>query len=65
MPKYCSEMNPIETEWHQLKRDELVGRMFEDELELAYAVIDGIDARAEANGYIAERFKFPSKLDTS
>ncbi|MEM7554803.1 MAG: transposase [Cyanobacteria bacterium P01_A01_bin.84] len=64
-PKYCSQMNPIETEWHQLKRDELVGRMFEDELELAYAVIDGIDARAEANGYIAERFKFPSKLDTS
>ena len=40
-------MNPIETEWHQLKRDELVGRMFEDELELAYAVIDGIDARAK------------------
>jgi putative transposase len=48
LPKYCSEMNLIETEWHQLKRDELVGRMFEDELELAYAVIDGIDSRAEA-----------------
>jgi hypothetical protein len=58
-------MNLIETEWHQLKRDELVGRMFDDELELAYAVIDGIDARAQAHGYIAERFRFPSKLDTS
>jgi hypothetical protein len=49
--------------WHQLKRDELVGRMFEDELELAYAVIDGIDARAEAGKYVAERFRFPSRLN--
>jgi hypothetical protein len=65
LPKYCSEMNLIETEWHQLKRDELVGRMFEDELELAYAVIDGIDSRAEAGKYVAERFRFPSKLNTS
>jgi putative transposase len=50
LPQYCSQMNLIETEWHQLKRDELVGRMFDDELELAYAVIDGIDARAQAHG---------------
>jgi hypothetical protein len=39
--------------------------MFEDELELAYAVIDGIGARAEAGKYVSERFRFPSKLDTS
>ena len=62
LPKYCSEMNQIETEWHQLKTHELRGQMFEDELELAYAVIDGVDARAESRGYQAERFRFPSKL---
>jgi hypothetical protein len=55
-------MHPIETEWHQLKTHELVGQMFEDELDLAYAVIDGVDARAEAGGYLAERFRFPSTL---
>lgn len=62
LPKYCSEMNPIETEWHQLKTHELRGQMFEDELDLAYAVIDGVDARADAAGYQAQRFRFPSKL---
>ena len=56
LPKYCSELNLIETEWHQLKTHELRGQMFEDELDLAYAVIDGVDARAEAGGYPAERF---------
>lgn len=38
--------------------------MFEDELDLAYAVIDGINARAEAGGYGAERFRFPAKSAT-
>jgi transposase len=33
LPKYCSEMNPIELEWQQLKTHELVGQMFEDELD--------------------------------
>lgn len=65
LPKYCSEMNPIETQWHQLKTHELRGEMFEDELDLAYAVIDGINARAEAGGYEAERFRFPAKSATS
>jgi hypothetical protein len=62
LPKYCSELNPIEIEWHQLKTHELRGHMFEHELDLAYAVIDGVDARAQAAGYQAERFRFPSKL---
>jgi transposase len=62
LPKYCSELNPIETEWHQLKTHELRGHMFDHELDLAHAVIDGIDARAQAGGYQAERFRFPSKL---
>jgi DDE superfamily endonuclease len=62
LPKYCSELNPIETEWHQLKTHHLRGHMFEDELDLADAVMDGIDARTQAGGYQAERFRFPSKL---
>jgi transposase len=61
LAKYCSEMNPIEGEWHQLKAHELGGRMFEDELELSYAVMNGIDARAKAGGYQVERYKFPSQ----
>ncbi len=35
LPKYCSEMNPIELEWQQLKTHELAGQMFDDELDLA------------------------------
>lgn len=62
LPKYCSELNPIETEWRQLKTHELRGHMFEHELDLSYAVIDGIDARSQTRGYQAERFRFPSKL---
>ena len=65
LPKYCSEMNPIESEWFQVKHHELAVRMFEDELDLAYAVIDGCDARAEAGKYQVERFRFPSTLAAS
>lgn len=65
LAKYCSETNPIETEWRQLKAHELVGQMFEDELDLAYAVIDGIDDRAQEGGYTADRHRFPSQLEAS
>ena len=65
LPKYCSQMNPIETEWHQLKTHELRGQMFEHELDLVYAVIDGVEARAQDGGYQAQRFGFSSQLDTS
>ncbi len=64
LPPYCPEMNPIESEWHQLKTHELAGQMFEDELDLAYAVIHGMEARGQANGHTTERFKFNSKLDS-
>jgi putative transposase len=45
LPKSCLKMNPIELEWQQLKNYELSGQMFDDELDLAYAVIDGVEAR--------------------
>ena len=60
LPKYCSEMNKIELEWQQLKNHELVGQMFEDELDLAYAVMDGIEARGQRGNYTTNRFKFSS-----
>jgi len=60
LPKYCSEMNPIELEWQHLKRDEISGRMFEDELDLAYAVIHGVAARGERGNLSTQRVKFHS-----
>ena len=60
LPAYCSELNRIESEWHQLKTHELAGQMFEDELDLAYAVMDGVDARSRAEGRTTQRFKFQS-----
>lgn len=58
LPKYSSSMNLIETEWHQLKIHELAGRIFEDEYDLASAVINGVEARAKKGQYTTERFKF-------
>ena len=58
LPPYCSEMNPIETQWHQLKSHEIAGQMFDNEYDLAMAVIDGMKARSEVNGYALERFIF-------
>jgi len=40
LPPYCSEMNRIEDQWHQFKTHEIAGRMFEDEYDLALAIID-------------------------
>lgn len=60
LPQYCSEMNLIEQEWHQLKTHEIAGRMFEDEYDLALAVISGIESRSIAGQYAVERFKFNS-----
>lgn len=58
LSSYSPELNKIEPEWHQLKTHELSGRMFEDEYDLAQAVIRGIEARAVKNNYACQRFKF-------
>lgn len=60
LPKYSSQMNLIEAEWHQLKTHELAGRMFEDEYDLALAVITGVEARSQCGQYSTERFRFNS-----
>lgn len=60
LPAYCSELNPIEGEWRQLKSHEMAGQMFDNEYDLALAVIQGVEARSIAGGYQVERFKFNS-----
>ena len=53
-------MNLIEIEWHQLKIHELAGQIFPDEYDLALAVKQGIEARAQKGGYETHCFKFNS-----
>lgn len=60
LPKYCSEMNPIELEWQHLKKDEISAQMFDDELDLAYAVINGVEARGQKGNYSTARIRFNS-----
>lgn len=60
LPPYCSEMNPIETQWHQLKSHEIAGQMFDNEYDLAMAVMDGMKARSEVGEYDLKRFIFNS-----
>ncbi|WP_334869579.1 hypothetical protein [Nostoc sp.] len=50
--------------WQQLKKHEISGQMFDDELDLAYAVIDGIEARGQRNNYSTERLKFNNHLSS-
>lgn len=38
----------------------LAGKMFDDELDLAYTVIDGVQARGERGNYSTQRVKFNS-----
>lgn len=56
LPPYCSELNPIEGQWHQLKTHELAGRMFEYEDELAEAIVDGMIDRSQRGQYELDRF---------
>ena len=58
LPSYSPELNRIENEWQRLKEDELAGRIFEDEYELAIAVIEAIEARGEKTGLEVTRFRF-------
>ena len=53
-------MNPIESEWHQLKTHEIAGQMFDNEYDLALAVMAEVEARSQKGGYDQERFRFKS-----
>ena len=58
LPKYCSELNLIEVEWHQTKAHHICGQMFEDHYELAKGVINAVRDRAQTAGYQVHRFNF-------
>lgn len=60
LPPYCSEMNEIETQWHQLKSHEIAGQMFDNEYDLAMTIIQGMEHRSELGNYRLERFIFNS-----
>ena len=51
-------MNRIEEQWLHLKRQELGGRVFEDEYDLAKAIIEGIGSRGQQGHYFVERLVF-------
>ena len=51
-------MNPSELPWQQIKKDELAGEIFDSELELAYAVIQGVEVKVERENYRTQRVKF-------
>jgi putative transposase len=61
LPTYSPELNRIENEWQRIKEDELAGRMFEDEYELAMAVISAIESRNERSGLEVARFLFKNQ----
>lgn len=61
LPKYCSQMNRIESEWLHIKEDEIAGKMFEDEYNLAIAVIKAVEIRSSTKGYKVKRFHFNSQ----
>ena len=58
LPPYSPQMNRIEDEWLHLKRDELACRIFDDEYDLAMAIVAGVENRANNAGYPVERFMF-------
>ena len=60
LPPYCSEMNPMVREWHQLKAHEIAGQMFDNSDDLAIAIEAGVENRYLSKGYKVERFIFNS-----
>lgn len=58
LPKYCSELNLIEGEWHQTKAHYIRGQMFEDPYELAKGVIKAMRFRGQTTGCRVHRFNF-------
>lgn len=53
-------MNDIKGQLHQLKTHEIAGQMFDNEYDLAIAMMDGMASHSERGGYTLERFKFNS-----
>ena len=60
LPQYSSQMNLIEAQWHQLKTHEIAGRIFDNEYDVAHAIIDGMEHRSLQGGLTLERPMFKS-----
>ena len=58
LPPYSPQMNRMEDQWLHLKRQELGGYVFEDEFDLALAIIEGIENRGQQGNYAVERLMF-------
>lgn len=58
LPPYSPEMNRIEDQWLHLKRQELAGRVFDDEYDLALAIIEGLKNRGQQSNFSVERLMF-------
>lgn len=56
LPPYCSELNQIETQWHQLKAHEIAGKIFDNEYDLAKAIMQGMENRSQQGGYVLATF---------
>jgi len=51
-------MNRIEDQWLHLKRQESAGRIFDDEYDLALAIIEGLENRGQQGNFSVERLMF-------
>lgn len=58
LPPYSPEMNRIEEQWLHLKRQELAGRVFDDEYDLAVGIIEGLKNRGQQGNFSVERLMF-------
>ena len=58
LPPYSPEMNRIEDQWLHLKRQELAGRVFDDEYDLSLAIIQGVSNRGKQGNFSVERLMF-------
>ena len=58
LPPYSPEMNRIEDQWLHLKRQELAGRVFDDEYDLILAIIQGVDCRGKQGDFSTKRLMF-------
>jgi putative transposase len=58
LPPSSPEMNRIEDQWLHLKRQELAGRVFDDEYDLALAIIQGLENRGQQGAFVVERLMF-------
>jgi hypothetical protein len=54
---------PIELKWQYLKKDELSGQIFDDELDLTYAVICGDNFQVAARRVVVT--SSPKTIDSS